>query len=62
MTQDWIRIFLMIIVQQGAMIFFMGVAEFRLLTSAGLAALVALIFALVFSLIQKRGRAPESKP
>jgi len=53
MKQDWVRTFLMIIVQQGATIFFMRVARFQLFASAGLAALVAVVFALAFWLIQK---------
>ena len=46
---DWFRGFLMIIVQQGAMVFFMKVAKYQLFESAGLAALVAVAFLLVFN-------------
>jgi len=55
MKHYWVRTFLMIIVNQGAMVFFMRVARYQLFLSAGLAALVAIVFALVFSLVQKRG-------
>ena len=60
MKHFWLRTLLMIIVQQGAMIFFMRVARYQLYASAGLAALVAIAFALAFSFVQKRGGTPGS--
>jgi hypothetical protein len=59
MQHFWPRTLLMIIVQQGAMIFFMRVARYQLNASAGLAALVAIAFALVFSFVQKRSDTPR---
>jgi hypothetical protein len=48
-----LRLVAQIIVQTGAMIFFMRVARWDILVSAGLSALLALIFGLVLYFIQK---------
>ena len=48
-----LRLVAQILVQNGAMIFFMRVARWDIFVSAGLSALIALIFGLVWYFIQK---------
>ena len=59
MKNSYIRLVAQIVVQSGAMIFFMRVVRWDIFVSAGLSALIALVFGLVLYSIQKPKTAHE---
>lgn len=59
MNRYYFRLIAQIVVQTGAMIFFMRVARWDIFVSAGLSALIALVFGLALYFIRKPKTAPE---
>ena len=53
MKQSYIRLVAQAVVQMAAMIFFMRVVRWDIFVSAGLSAIIAMIFGLVLYLMQK---------
>jgi len=58
MKHSYIRLVAQAVVQMAAMIFFMRVVRWDIFVSAGLSALIAMIFGLVLYLMQKQ-KAPH---